>query len=79
MKVLMEREGYRFIETGDRGYIEKFEEATRRWRFMYECDSRLQLLTAMEDIDYTKWLDPAGVPCYRKDTAKPHRAYYDGV
>jgi len=77
MTVLMEREGYRFCETDERGYIEKFDEATRRWRLMYECDCRLQLLTAMEDIDYTKWLDPSGVPCYRKDVAKPHRAYYD--
>lgn len=79
MTILMEREGYRFCEStsGDRGYIEKFDEATRRWRHMYECDSRLQLLTAMEDIEYAKWLDPSGVPCYRKDVAKPPRAYYD--
>ena len=27
----------------------------------------MQLTTAMEDFEYTKWLDPAGVPCYRKD------------
>lgn len=32
---------------------------------MYECDSPLQLMTAMEDVEYTKWLDPEGVPCYR--------------
>jgi hypothetical protein len=77
MTILMERSGYRFVESDDRGYIEKFNEATRRWQFMYECDSRLQLLTAMEDIEYTKWLDPSGVPCYRKDVAKPPRAYYE--
>jgi hypothetical protein len=26
------------------------------------------LLTAMEDFEYTKWLDPATVPCYVKDS-----------
>lgn len=72
----MEREGYRFVEESERGYIEKFEESTRRWRLMYECDSRLQLLTAMEDIEYTKWLDPAGVPCYVKDNVYAPSYYY---
>ena len=24
-------------------------------------------MTAIEDFEYTKWLDPAGVPCYEKD------------
>lgn len=64
--VLMERFPYRFIENDERGYIEKFDDVTKRWRHMYECDSRRQLLTAMEDINYTRWLDPAGVPCYRE-------------
>jgi len=27
----------------------------------------MQLTTAMEDFEYTKWLDPAGVPCYVGD------------
>jgi len=22
----------------------------------------------MEDFEYTKWLDPEGVPCYQKDS-----------
>jgi hypothetical protein len=26
--------------------------------------------TAIEDFEYTKWLDPAGVPCYVKDYVK---------
>jgi hypothetical protein len=25
-------------------------------------------MTAMEDFEYTKWLDPDGVPCYVKDS-----------
>ena len=27
----------------------------------------MQLTTAIEDFEYTKWLDPAGVPCYVKE------------
>ncbi len=25
----------------------------------------MQMTTAIEDFEYTKWLDPEGVPCYR--------------
>ena len=67
MKVLLERYPYRYVEGDDRGYIEKFDDMTKRWTHMYECDSELQLCTAMEDFEYTKWLDPAGVPCYVRD------------
>jgi hypothetical protein len=34
---------------------------------MYLCDNEMQLMTAMEDFEYTKWLDPDRVPCYVKD------------
>jgi hypothetical protein len=27
-------------------------------------------LTAIEDFEYTKWLDPDKVPCYVKDSKK---------
>jgi hypothetical protein len=69
MKILMERFPYRFCETDskDRGWIEKYNELTKRWFKMYECDSSLQLLTAMEDFEYCKWLDPDDVPCYRSN------------
>jgi len=30
----------------------------------------MQLLTAMEDFEYTKWLDPDRVPCYVRDRVK---------
>ncbi len=36
-------------------------------RDMYLCDNQMQFETAMNDFEYTKWLDPAGVPCYIKD------------
>ena len=32
---------------------------------MYLCDNGMQMTTAIEDFEYTKWLDPEGVPCYR--------------
>ena len=35
---------------------------------MYLCDNQMQMLTAMEDFEYTKWLDSDNVPCYVKDT-----------
>ena len=35
---------------------------------MYLCDNQMQMLTAMEDFEYTKWLDADNVPCYVKDT-----------
>lgn len=63
--VLLERFPYRFVETEDRGWIEKYESKTKRYTHMYECGCQLQMTTAMEDIDYVRWLDPAGVPCYR--------------
>ena len=64
MKVLLERFPYRFCEETDRGYIQKYNLTTKRYTMMYECDSQLQLVTAMEDLDYCKWLDPEGIPCY---------------
>ena len=30
-------------------------------------DNQMQLDTCLEDPEYTKWLDPEGVPCYIKD------------
>lgn len=77
MSILLERHPYRYVESDnlDRGYIEKYYEDTNRWRLMYECDSRLQLLTAMEDFEYTKWLDPKGVPAYTKNIARHPRSY----
>lgn len=69
MKIIQERYPYRFVESDsrDNGWIEKYNYITKRYTRMYECDSPLQLLTAMEDIEYCKWLDPDDVPCYRKN------------
>ena len=35
------------------------------WICIY--DNGMQLTTAMEDFEYTKWLDPDRVPCYVRD------------
>ena len=78
MNVIMERFPYRYVESGvielngKPDYrIQKFNEYTRRYNDMYLLDSSIQLDLALEDFEYTKWLDPAGVPCYQ-DTEKEH-------
>ena len=60
MKVLHENYPYRMCEsdTKDSGWIEKYNWVTKRYSRMYECDSPMQLLTAIEDPEYCKWLDP---------------------
>ena len=78
MNVIMERYPYRYVEdgvielNGKPDYrIQKLNEYTRRYNDMYLLDSSIQLDLALEDFEYTKWLDPAGVPCYQ-DTEKEH-------
>ena len=73
--VLLERSPYRYIQVGileingKPDYrIQKSDSYTGRYRDMYLCDNELQLMTAMEDYEYTKWLDPDGVPCYVRDS-----------
>ena len=74
MIVLMERFPYRYVEAGtlENGNhdfrIQKQDRYTRRYKDMYLCDNGMQLATAIEDFEYTKWLDPEGVPAYRKNS-----------
>ena len=76
-QVLLERSPYRYVSIGvlENGFpdyrIQKFDEWTKRYRDMYLCDNGMQITTAMEDFEYTKWLDPEGVPCYVRDRVKP--------
>ena len=37
---------------------------------MYLCDNTEQLQTAIQDFEYTKWLDPDNVPCYIGDKGR---------
>jgi len=62
--VLMERHPYRYVSVGtlENGFpdyrIQKFNDWTKRYSDMYLCDNQMQILTAIEDFEYTKWLDP---------------------
>mgnify|MGYP003303622965 FL=1 len=73
MNVIMERFPYRYVESGtlENGRpdfrIQKMDNWTKRYKDMYLCDNGMQLTQAIEDFEYTKWLDPAGVPAYRKN------------
>ena len=73
--VLLERFPYRYVQVGileTNGKpdcrIQKMDSNTRRYQDIYLCDNETQFLTAMEDFDYTLWLDPDGVPSYVKDS-----------
>ena len=69
--VLLEREGYRFVQkgiielNGKPDYrLQKKDEYTNRWYDIYLFDNQMQMDIAMEDIEYCRWLDPDGVYCY---------------
>jgi hypothetical protein len=73
-KFLLEREGYRFVEKGiielngmPDYRMQKQDYYTKRWNDIYLFDNSMQCTTAMEDIEYAKWLDPDCVPCYIKE------------
>tara|TARA_B100000902_G_scaffold314304_1_gene305030 strand:- start:237 stop:473 length:237 start_codon:yes stop_codon:yes gene_type:complete len=76
MKILFERFPYRYVECGtlENGFpdyrIQKANEYTKRYSDMYLLDNKMQLLTAIDDFQYTLWLDPEGVPCYVKDVVR---------
>ena len=68
----MERFPYRYVESGtlENGKpdfrIQKMGHYAPRYKDMYLCDNGMQMMQAIEDFEYTKWLDPAGVPAYTK-------------
>ena len=75
MKVLLERFPYRYVECGTLEIngmpdyrIQKANSWSKRYIDMYLLDNQMQLLTAIDDFEYTKWLDPDGVPFYTKDS-----------
>jgi hypothetical protein len=74
VKILLERDGYRFVEKGiielngmPDYRLQKQDTYTKRWKDIYLFDNQMQCLTAMEDIDYARWLDPDRVPAYVHD------------
>ncbi len=72
--VVLERYPYRYVQCGlleTNGKpdcrIQKFNDWTKRYSDFYYCDNEDQLLLAIEDVEYTKWLDPdPEVGAYRK-------------
>lgn len=77
MKVILERFPYRYVQCGlleingmPDCRIQKYNEWTKRYSDMYYCDNQQQFFLTIEDPEYTKWLDPEGIPCYRKDIVK---------
>jgi hypothetical protein len=72
MKILLEQFPYRYVERGtlENGHpdyrIQKMDSMTARYKDMYLCDNSMQISTAMEDFEYTKWLDPDNPGAYRK-------------
>ena len=78
VEVLLERYPYRYVQSGTIALngrpdyrIQKFDEWIKRYKDMYLLDNSIQLDYAMEDFEYTQWLDPDRVPCYVKDRVKP--------
>ena len=63
-EVILERYPYRYIECGTlkNGFpdyrIQKYNTWSGRYKDMYLLDNSTQLDYAMEDFEYTKWLDP---------------------
>tara|TARA_B100000902_G_scaffold396628_1_gene458172 strand:+ start:2005 stop:2232 length:228 start_codon:yes stop_codon:yes gene_type:complete len=73
MDTILERFPYRYIQdgllesNGKPDYrIQKWNEYTNRYNDMYYLENQMQLDIALEDVEYTKWLDPEGIPAYRK-------------
>lgn len=64
---LMERFPYRFLETEERGWVEKYNMYTKRYNHMYEVGCEKQMAMLLEDREYVLWLDPEGVNCYVRD------------
>ena len=78
--VIHERFPYRYVQ---RGHIQlngkpdyrlqKADEYTKKYSDIYLFDNGDQLLLAIEDFEYAKWLDPSGVPCYLRDSVKSYK------
>ena len=75
-EVVLEHYPYRYITWGtlENGKfdcrLQKWREPQQRYYDIYLFDNTSQMHTAIEDFEYTKWLDPDGVPCYVKDSVK---------
>ena len=64
--VLLERFPYRFCESEERGWVEKFSYLTKRYSHMYEVGCENQMAALLDDSQYVLWLDPSNPPCYTR-------------
>ena len=70
MNVLLERFPYRYVESGtlENGKpdyrLQERDYYNLKWYDVYKFDNAMQCTTAMEDIEYAKWLTDK--PCYTK-------------
>ncbi|NBV27666.1 hypothetical protein EBS02_01435 [bacterium] len=73
-KIILERFPYRYVDCGilennmPDYRIQKMNSFTNRYKDMYLCDNGMQMGLAMEDFEYTKWLDPDNPGAYRHYT-----------
>jgi len=75
MNILLQTGSFRFVErgiielNGNPDYrLQEQDYYNSKWYDVYKFDNQMQCLTAMEDIDYAKWL--TNKPCYVKDSVK---------
>lgn len=76
LEVIFERFPYRYVKSGILEIngmpdyrIQKWNEWSKRYTDMYLCDNGMQFEIALEDVEYSKWLDPdPEVGAYRKFT-----------
>jgi hypothetical protein len=72
VKVIAQIESFRFVERGILEIngrpdfrLQTQDDYTLRWRDAYSFDNEMQMLTAIEDINYARWLTDQ--PCYIRD------------
>ena len=76
IEVILERSPYRYVQVGllRNGFpdyrIQKYNDTTERYEDIYLLDSGNQLDYAIEDFEYTKWLDPDDISCYKKENSE---------
>ena len=75
VKVLLERFPYRYVENGtlDNGFPDyRIQKQMNTLNDIVTCIFLIikSVTDRVDDFEYTKWLDPEGVPCYIKDSVK---------
>ena len=64
IEVLVQNDPYRYVKMPDLLENGHPDYRIQKWN---NHNDYMQFKTAIDDFEYTKWLDPTGVPCYVKD------------